>query len=384
MIERASKIATVTAILVALSAGVSAGDAGAKPTPPQCPDACYVESKCQSKCMKDTELLVFDAGAGVATLTRFGDGSTMIFDTGIDDNELFKSMKDELRGDEIDLLVISTPSKGHAGLSARLLHTHRVHRVVRPCGGESNTTFIDFGVSGKIHDIELCEVQLPQGLTYRFGRDQVRLFHTEDIRFRQKITAMVIASGESKVQRALLTPDLIGRDQDSEDLHAIQEEKALIEAFDAHFTRDEDKTVSVMLAPSYGRNVASSDALIAMLKPAYAVFPSSGKNGGDRTVERRYAGRGVCTLGPPTGDKPLKFTFAGTSLDISHGTEKLTFGKQCEYQSNPPLQIKTIRKSGNDECYPKGHAYYKDMPKNQSYENMAACLKAGGNNSAEL
>ena len=120
---------------------------------------------------------IIDTGAGLATVTRFPDGSIMVYDTGHWNHDPRVFTEFHFIGNaDIDLLIASHSDADHVAATDELFNGYRVHRVIRTGLERSTATWrahsdaiVAAANSGHTHDINFANATLPHGTTFQFG-----------------------------------------------------------------------------------------------------------------------------------------------------------------------------------------------------------------------
>ena len=289
---------------------------------------------CSVPAVANVTMRVIDTGPGLATITRFPDGSIMVYDTGhfSRDDAVFNEFQDFLgEGDEIDLLIASHTDADHIGATDELFNVYRIHRVIRT-GHERETqtwenhteAIEDAAEIGLTHDINLNTVNLPHGTEYRFGDAVV----TYLAGFHDTPDDWGVPSGSSEFRNAnsivvriqyedngiLLTGDAVGRDEGNADnTPAIATENYLIQN-----RNNRPIDAEILFAPHHGGDDASSNDFINAVNPRWVIFSAGHQHDHPLQV---------------TADRYLNLGFAAECLlrtdlgDDESGNDEWSFGR---------------------------------------------------------
>ncbi len=272
----------------------------------------------------DGQIKIIHTGAGLATVTRFPNGSIMVYDTGDFNKQkiVFPEFQEFIGKNDIDLMIISHSDADHLGGTDELFNEYRVHKVIRT-GFEredkkhwnnQKNVILDANSNGLTHDINFKHTPLSHGTIYKFGDAQVQIISGyykppeewglkgSEFRNGNSIVIRLSYAGSS----VLFTGDSVGRKEHTDDKKpAIATERYMIDNAQ-HIPIHSD----ILIAPHHGGDDGSSLEFINAVSPRWVVFPAGSKHGHPRnTTVGRYKSYGLkdkCLLRTDLGDNEKK------------------------------------------------------------------------------
>ena len=359
---------------------------------------------------------VVDTGPGLATVTRFPDGSIMVFDTGHwnHDTRVFNAFQEFIGDDDIDLLITSHSDSDHLAATDELFNEFRVHRVIRtgferPDTGtwtDHNNAITAASQLGLTHDINLAETTLPHGTTYNFGAATVTYiagFHEPPAAW--GLDGSEFRNGNSIVVRVsyrdrsiLFTGDAVGREEDSPSTaRAIATERFLIDNATARPIASD-----VLIAPHHGSDDASSTEFIQAVGARWVIF-SSGHNyehpkavTANRFLDLGY--QPACLLRTDLGDNEgdSEWDFGTTPGNDPVGDDNIiiiipeTGAMTVAYEGQAPVPCTevpmsapttppaVVKKSRSGICHTPESRWYERTTHFEPYDSLEACVASGG------
>lgn len=357
---------------------------------------------------------IIDTGPGLATVTRFPDGSIMVFDTGhwTYQGKVFREFQDFIGDDDIDLLVVSHGDGDHLSATDELFQEYRIHRVLRTGQERDGTNWKnhdkairDAAAVGSTHDMNLAEVQVPHGTTFRFGAATVTYlagFHEPPASW--GLTDGEYLNGNSIVLRVsyrgraiLFTGDAVGRkERSAQNSPAIATEKFLISNA-AIRPIDSD----VLIAAHHGGDDASSEQFINEVTPAWVIFSAGHKHGHPMaSTAERFIDAGIspeCLLRTDRGDNEggAEWSYGSTGVRDIVGDDSIDIvvsssgSVSVKYSDSPPVScpsreladetdIAVVRKSRSGICHTETSPWYERTLHYEAFDSLEVCLASGG------
>ena len=359
---------------------------------------------------------IIDTGSGHASVTRFPDGSVMVYDTGHwnHDRYVFNEIQSFVGSGDIDLLILSHSDSDHIAATDELFSEFRIQRVIRT-GFERDTrtwedhrnAIIQAAGIGLTHDINLAETNLPHGTAFKFGDAVVTFlagFHKPPSAW--GLTGSEYRNGNSIVVRAefanrsiLFTGDAVGREEGtSPTAPAIATERFLI---DNSSTRP--IASDVLIVPHHGSDDASSTEFIQAVAAQWVVFPAGhAHNHPKTTTAERYLDLGYdvsCLLRTDLGDNEggSEWDHGGTGNRDGVGDDSveiivanngdITVGyvgetpvscNEVSGTGSPPSAPTIVKKSRSGICHTSASRWYTRTKHFTSFDDLASCLASGG------
>lgn len=253
---------------------------------------------------------VIDTGEGLSTVTRMPGGFYMVYDAGH-----WKGKKETMeglgavipKGEEIDLLVLSTGGVEHIAGVPLILKKYRVRTILRTGLERQTKTWAkvdqvikDAEKSQGTRVINLKEHALPYGATLLF-RETLVTFVTgfyapidlwgikdktsQEFRNAGAIVMRLTFRGKS----ILFSGDAVGRYSGDPPGTLMATELFMVDNSDA-IKIDSD----ILIAPGHGGDDASSEAFIKAVNPEYVIFSAGHSHSYPRSVTvKRYLDHGV-------------------------------------------------------------------------------------------
>lgn len=358
---------------------------------------------------------IIDTGPGLATITRFPDGSIMIYDTGhwSHDARVFSEFQEFIGDSDVDLLIASHSDSDHISATDEVFNEFRVHRVIRTGLERDTQTWKDHrdaivraANQGLTHDINLAQVTLPHGTSYTFGGATVTYlsgFHEPPAAWR--LTGSEFRNGNSIVVRVefagksiLFTGDAVGREEGSpQNAAAVATERFLIDN-----SGSRPITSDVLIVPHHGSDDASSTEFIRSVGARWVVFSAGHEHEHPKRVTaERYLDLGYeprCLLRTDLGDNEGEDEWAfGTtqtpdrvgddSVEIiipSDGELIVRYAGQdpivCPNlaMAAAPVISSIVKKSRSGICHTPASRWYERTNHFEPYDNLDSCLASGG------
>lgn len=264
---------------------------------------------------------VLDVGQGLTTVVQVPGGHVLVIDAG-DSGGGRRTIEGVRRllepGTEIDLLVLSHPDRDHISGADELLREFPIRRVLRTGYQDADTSDVwremdalvrGLASAGETVDVNLQNVEVPPGSTYRFGEAFVTVLSGHPrppsswgltSRSERMNAVSLVVRLSYRGGSVLFTGDAVGRHRPvrapSESRESLVQAPSASEAFLLEYAPVLPLRSDVLVAPHHGADNGSSAEFIAAVDPEWVVF-SAGTHGVYRhprqVVADRYRAAGV-------------------------------------------------------------------------------------------